>query len=232
MQGLAPVAPCISSLRATTPEFTYRLELNTWLFSPPTNSFRVPIHKLLVSLMPLPRHTTTLSAMTSSTFQHPMSSRAEVKSAHGHPTQTSLAAKDPTAMTPLHLAALHGRVDALGQLLQSGHSLSATDPQGQTVLHIAAQASSAEVVELLLKAGASCSVRDHHEHTPIFYAYQNPYPEILNCFLRCEPICGEGCSLTPEVVLKGKSKSSSCCSSSPGGKRNGQPPQTTLVKTV
>lgn len=169
--------------------------------------------------------------MTSSTFPYPMTSRAEAKSEQGHSTQTSLAAKDPTAMTPLHLAALHGQVDALGQLLQSGPSLSATDPQGQTVLHVAAQASSAQVVEQLLTAGASCSVRDHHGHTPIFYAYQNPCSAILHCFLRCEPLCGEGCTLTPEVVLKGKSKGSAFCSS-PSGKINGESPQTTLVKTI
>ncbi|KAF9893953.1 hypothetical protein FE257_008924 [Aspergillus nanangensis] len=121
--------------------------------------------------------------------------------------KTSLTAKDPTGLTALHLAARHGHVNVLGQLLQYDFPLCITNNQGQTALHIAAQASSAEMVEGLLKGGANCSAKDHDGNSPIIFAYQNPCLDVLNCFLKCTPICGTGCTLTPEVVLKaGSSK--------------------------
>lgn len=117
----------------------------------------------------------------------------------------STAEANADGRTAVHLAALHGQPDALRNLLDAGMSPSTPDNNGQTPLHIAAQGSSPEVVDLLLKTdkmGASCSARDNHGRTAVFYAYSNPCLDVLARFLSYVPVCGTGCALTPEIVLK------------------------------
>lgn len=124
-----------------------------------------------------------------------------------HPAEckSSVAAPDSDGRTALHLAVLHGHPDAVRSLLDAGMAPSTPDNNGQTPLHIAAQGSSPEIVNLLLqkdKAGASCSARDNHGRTAVFYAYSNPCLDVLARFLSFVPVCGTGCALTPEIVLK------------------------------
>lgn len=112
---------------------------------------------------------------------------------------------DCDGRTALHLAALHGHPDALRSLLDAGMSPSTPDNTGQTPLHLAAQGSSPEIVDLLLqrdKTGANCSARDNHGRTAVFYAYSNPCLDVRARFLSYVPVCGTGCALTPEIVLK------------------------------
>ncbi|KAL2813436.1 ankyrin repeat-containing domain protein [Aspergillus granulosus] len=112
-----------------------------------------------------------------------------------------LAARNPERQTALHLAALHGHPKVLRLLLSYGMCLAASDAHGQIPLHLAAQGRSTDVVEILLKEGSDCALRDNAGKTAIAYAYNNPSHDILVCFLDSAPVCGVGCSLTPEIVL-------------------------------
>ncbi|KAL4809123.1 ankyrin repeat-containing domain protein [Aspergillus unguis] len=119
----------------------------------------------------------------------------------------ALSSRTPSGQTALHLAALHGHVDALRLLLSYNICASTPDNAGQTPLHIAAQGSSLDVLDLLLEHSGSpstiesCPSRDRSGKTAIFYAYQNPNTAVLDRFLDRASTCGSGCALTPEVVL-------------------------------
>ena len=77
---------------------------------------------------------------------------------------------DVSAATPeerqvaLAGAALHGRADALRDLIAAGVELNAFNPPGwhahSTALHSAVDAGSAEAVEVLLDAGADRTIKD------------------------------------------------------------------------
>lgn len=57
--------------------------------------------------------------------------------------------------TPLHLAALQGKLGVIKQLLDARAPVSAADEHGMTPLHKAAVGGRPEAVQLLLDAGAS-----------------------------------------------------------------------------
>ena len=58
-------------------------------------------------------------------------------------------------LTPLHVAALFGRIDVAEVLLDAGADISLTDVEGNTALHMAAFVADRDIVELLLNQGAS-----------------------------------------------------------------------------
>ena len=69
--------------------------------------------------------------------------------------------------TPLHLAALKGKMATALSLLENGFSLSDTDDVGNTALHLSAASHSLQTTELLLSFGADPTVRNRFNLTPV-----------------------------------------------------------------
>jgi ankyrin repeat protein len=82
-------------------------------------------------------------------------------------------AKEADGTTPLHLAALYGRADAVRVLLGFHADVSARDDDGDTPLHLAAARGWQEIALLLLASRADVNARDAHGatalHAAVFY---------------------------------------------------------------
>ena len=73
-------------------------------------------------------------------------------------------------LTPLHLAARHGHVEAIKILLANKASIIARDKDGLTPLLIAAKYNQTSVLSLLLSAYADCNAIDNDENTALIFA--------------------------------------------------------------
>ena len=70
--------------------------------------------------------------------------------------------------TPLHYAAMHGRLGAIEALVKAGASVNRKDMQGGfTPMHLAADAGQCEAMEALLQAGATLEPRSSQGWTPL-----------------------------------------------------------------
>jgi len=76
-------------------------------------------------------------------------------------------AKAKYGATPLHEAALNGRVDIVTLLLEHGADPNAQVKSGMTPLHLAASKGHVDVAKLLLKHGADPNAQDKHGNTPL-----------------------------------------------------------------
>lgn len=74
---------------------------------------------------------------------------------------------DRLGRTPLHYAALEGKLTEVERLLSAGPEPSPGDDNGWTPLHFAAQSWSVSVAEALLAAGAEVDATDAHGNTPL-----------------------------------------------------------------
>lgn len=75
--------------------------------------------------------------------------------------------------TPLHVAAGHGALNIVQELLRRGASVdlkSHLEAKSMTALHFAAEGGHTEVIKLLLKYGASVHARSGSESTPFYRA--------------------------------------------------------------
>ena len=83
-------------------------------------------------------------------------------------------------LTPLHMAAHGGHIDATSALLAGGASTDAKTPAGQTPLHFAASVKKNEaVIHALLGAGASASAKDSNGRTPRMFASDEGVAQVL-----------------------------------------------------
>lgn len=73
---------------------------------------------------------------------------------------TSINARLDNGLTPLHLATLYDRQDAVEVLLAAGAKPSPADPNGNTPLHMAAFLANTDIVAVLLKNGANKKERN------------------------------------------------------------------------
>jgi uncharacterized protein len=80
---------------------------------------------------------------------------------------------DRYGRTPLHEAALSGRLAEVTRLAADGADPSAADDNGWTPLHFAAQEFHVDVAEALIAAGASADAKDNHGNTPLWKAVFN-----------------------------------------------------------
>ncbi|OQR75975.1 transient receptor potential cation channel subfamily A member 1-like [Tropilaelaps mercedesae] len=93
--------------------------------------------------------------------------------------------KNNDNQSPLHFAAMFGRLNTVRHLLDSkkGHLIiNEMDGQGKTPLHIASQCGHVRVVHLLLVKGALLH-RDHKGRTPLHYAAMNGYNNTMDQLL-------------------------------------------------
>ncbi|MDQ6808327.1 MAG: ankyrin repeat domain-containing protein [Verrucomicrobiota bacterium] len=67
---------------------------------------------------------------------------------------------DAKGNTALHMAALHGRAEAVHLLLRAGVSTDSTNAEGMTPLMMAAEGGQIDVAKMLLKAGANPFLKD------------------------------------------------------------------------
>ena len=69
-----------------------------------------------------------------------------------------LEAQNDKKATPLHLAAMHGRLDSIIVLLAAGASVGALDDENATPLHLATVQGHSESIEVLVAARAATAL--------------------------------------------------------------------------
>ncbi len=92
-------------------------------------------------------------------------------------------AKAKYGATPLHLAALNGRVDIVTLLLEHGSDPNAQVESGKTPLHLAASKGHVDVAKLLLEHGADPNAQDKHGNTPLHDAALDGHVGIVKLLL-------------------------------------------------
>jgi uncharacterized protein len=90
----------------------------------------------------------------------------------------SLAAKNPTGVTPLHAAAARGDVESARALLARGADPNARQQSGYVALHSAAQNGRRDLAELLLAHGAEREARSADGQTAADFAAKAGYAEL------------------------------------------------------
>lgn len=101
----------------------------------------------------------------------------------------SIRSKDKKGNTPLHWAALNGKVTSLVFLLQWEPNINETNAEGHTALHLAVKKKNNKIIKKLLQNGADPSLRDKANKTCIDYTEGNN--ELMNIFKRrtiCETL--------------------------------------------
>eukprot|EP01104_Vermistella_antarctica_P018357 TRINITY_DN6764_c0_g1_i1.p1 TRINITY_DN6764_c0_g1~~TRINITY_DN6764_c0_g1_i1.p1 ORF type:complete len:1266 (+),score=221.68 TRINITY_DN6764_c0_g1_i1:174-3971(+) len=110
---------------------------------------------------------------------------------------------DEDLQTPLHLAALDGRIDMIRLLLNFGASVNAKDKNGWTPLHCSAANGHLSTSHRLLGAGADPSAQTDSGTTPLHYFVRvlvedekerSLYFQLLNVMLEHKNGCGINCA--------------------------------------
>ena len=81
--------------------------------------------------------------------------------------ETGINAKDSDNRTPLHMAALYGRLSRATMLIDNHAEVNAVDNRGQTPLHVAAKHGHGELIGPLLSAGADPTLQDVQGNNPL-----------------------------------------------------------------
>ncbi|MBX2801289.1 MAG: ankyrin repeat domain-containing protein [Myxococcales bacterium] len=95
--------------------------------------------------------------------------------------------ENPHALTPLHIAAFHGRNRAARALLEHGADPHRLSSEGHTPLHDAATSGHADVARTLLRHGAHPGVRNPEGHRPLDLAEQQGHLEVSRLLRSREP---------------------------------------------
>ena len=84
--------------------------------------------------------------------------------------------------TPLHIATINGKVNAITCLKDLGVSLDPQDVKGRTPLHYAAQGISDEMVRCLGALGANLLIQDYKGNSPLYYAIVGKQTSMVKSF--------------------------------------------------
>lgn len=98
---------------------------------------------------------------------------------HTHPQD-----RDKWELTPLHYAAMAGRLDDVLTLLQAGADIEARDRDGNTPLHEAARCNSTQVALALLQHGAQIHACDNEGSTPLHLAAYHGSLDVARALLQ------------------------------------------------
>lgn len=93
---------------------------------------------------------------------------------------------DQAGRTPLHYAALEGRVDDLQRMIADGADVGATDNALMTPLHMACQQGQVDAAAALVNAGAPVNASDAHGNGPLWravFAFKQGGPELVRLLL-------------------------------------------------
>ncbi len=93
---------------------------------------------------------------------------------------------DQAGRTPLHYAALEGRVDDLRLMIAEGANVGAADKAGMTPLHMACQQAQVAAAAALIDAGAPVNAQDAHGNGPLWravFAFKQGGPELVKLLL-------------------------------------------------
>jgi len=78
--------------------------------------------------------------------------------------------KDNRGHSPLHHAAIYGKIEIVKILLQAGAKLDIQDNDGRSPLHRAARNGKIGILKILIDAGAKLDIQDNEGETPWDYA--------------------------------------------------------------
>ena len=90
---------------------------------------------------------------------------------------------NPLGITPLHVAALAGKVAVVDFLLQLGADPNKPTKHGDYAIHMASKKGHLEVVKILVESGGKCNIKDSKGNLPIKYARYNKKKEMIRYFL-------------------------------------------------
>uniref|UniRef100_A0A1B6CTE2 VPS9 domain-containing protein n=1 Tax=Clastoptera arizonana TaxID=38151 RepID=A0A1B6CTE2_9HEMI len=89
--------------------------------------------------------------------------------------------------TPLHMAALHGRVEITEILLKNGASINIQTRKGLTPLHLACQNLHKKMVKILLEKSCDLDIQDCNGNTALHYACQSKSIRLVELLLKYNP---------------------------------------------
>jgi len=90
-----------------------------------------------------------------------------------------LRAVDERGFTPLHTAALEGRVEIASLLIEKGADLEAKNPTGYTPLFLAVAGKRPAAVRFFLEKGSHVNAETRFQTTPVFNAAESGNVEVL-----------------------------------------------------
>ncbi len=91
--------------------------------------------------------------------------------------------KDALGLSPLNLAALHGRTGIVGELLAKGASLETGDRENSQPLHNAAARGHRDTAAYLVKKGADVAFADDNGTTPLHFAASSGDLDLVRLFV-------------------------------------------------
>jgi len=92
--------------------------------------------------------------------------------------------KNSRGETPLHLAAMHGKLDDVNLLLEKKADVNVKDNAGWTPLHEACQQGYLKIAETLLDAGALVDIPGYENDTPLIDAVSNNRIDVVTLLIK------------------------------------------------
>ena len=147
---------------------------------------RVAVHLLLGCTDGAGRSALSCACVASSaaTVEVLLAAGAEVDGSPGGAGRAANAWPASTSPPPLHLAALHGNVQLVALLLESGAAVNSVDAQGRTPVTCATVEGFADVVELLLAHHADPTIQDKSGTSAVDWSDMLDHDEIHSMFQR------------------------------------------------